>query len=115
MELISQYWPLLLVVLYFAYRQYSSYKVKRLLPLLKEEGAILVDVRSPEEYASGHAPDTINIPLNSLSTELKKFSRDKIIVVCCASGTRSAMARKLLQTNGFKKTYNAGPWKVLLN
>lgn len=115
MEFISQYWPLLLVILYFVYRQYSSYKVRRLLPLLKEEGAVLVDVRSPEEYASGHAPDTINIPLSSLSAELSKFPRDQIIVVCCASGTRSAMARKLLQTNGFKKTYNAGPWKALLS
>ena len=114
MEFLKSNWPLLLIAAYFIYRQLSSYKIKKILPALKAQGALLIDVRSEGEYASGHAPGTINIPLNNLSEESKKLSKDKSIVVCCASGTRSAFARKILQRNGFKKTFNAGSWRALM-
>lgn len=114
MEILKHNWPLVLIALYFAYRMIRSYQVKKLLPTLKARGAILMDVRSQAEYASGHAPGSINVPLNTLSTELHKYSPNQTIVVCCASGTRSAMARKILQKNGFKETYNAGTWKTLV-
>jgi phage shock protein E len=114
MEFLRNYWPLVLLTLYFIYKQYQSFKVKKMLPILRNEGAVMIDVRSEGEFQSGHAPETINMPLNTLSSSLKSLPKDKPIVVCCASGTRSAMARKVLQKNGFEKTYNVGSWTALL-
>jgi phage shock protein E len=59
----KQYWPFLLLALWFGYKWWNARKVAGLLPGLKQRGATLVDVRSAAEYASGHAPGTLNIPL----------------------------------------------------
>lgn len=114
MEFIKSNWPLLLIALYFIYRQVGTYKIKKMLPALKAQGALLIDVRSEGEFAGGHAPGTINIPLNTLAEESKKLPKYKSIVVCCANGTRSAFAKKILQRNGFRKTFNAGSWRALM-
>lgn len=113
MELLQNYWPLFLALIYFGYRHLHAYKVKRLLPLLKEQGALVLDVRSESEYMSSHAPGSLNIPLNRLGSEIYRIPKGKPVVVCCASGTRSAIARKVLQKNGFKETYNIGSWRTL--
>ena len=58
-------------------------------------GAIIIDVRSKGEYAGGHLNNSINIPLNSLSGNIKNVkSKDQPIITCCASGMRSASAKK---------------------
>lgn len=113
MDFLKQNWPLLLITVFFVYRKYQSYRIRKLLPALKQAGAQVIDVRSENEYLNSHAPGSMNIPLQNLSAELSKLSKEKPIVVCCASGTRSAMARKILQRNGFKKTYNIGSWRSL--
>jgi rhodanese-related sulfurtransferase len=101
------------MTLYFTYRKIQSWRFKKQLPELKKSGAIIIDVRSPAEYASGHAPETLNIPLQNLSNEISKIPKDKSIVVCCASGTRSSMAMGILKRNGLKNIYNAGSWTSL--
>jgi len=71
----------------------------------------IIDVRMPEEYALGHAKNSMNIPLQELNDhmeELKKIHGE--IVVCCASGMRSAKAYRILQQNGFDKISNGGSW-----
>lgn len=108
-------WPLILIGFYFIYRQLQSRKIKKMIPSLINEGAVLIDVRSHAEYNLGHANGTINIPLNNFTNEINQFSKDQTIIVCCASGTRSAMARKILQSKGYKKTFNAGAWRTLAN
>lgn len=65
-------------------------------------GATLVDVRTPEEFASGHAEGARNIPVDDLDARRSELSRDKVIVVYCASGARSARAASMLAHAGFR-------------
>lgn len=74
-------------------------------------GAIVLDVRSKGEFASGHVPGSINIPVNELDRHLKKFKdKKKPIITCCASGMRSASAKGILGAAGFENVHNAGSW-----
>lgn len=71
--------------------------------LINRGKSIIVDVRSPEEFATGHLPDAKNIPLAELSkriAELEKF-KTRTIVVVCQKGSRSATAVGLLNKAGF--------------
>ena len=74
-------------------------------------GAMVIDVRTRGEFADGHANGSVNIPLDQLSTGLKKIKdKDKTIITCCASGMRSASAKAILKSNGFTNVHNAGSW-----
>ncbi|MFM6951936.1 MAG: rhodanese-like domain-containing protein [Bacteroidota bacterium] len=79
---------------------------------LAAQGATIVDVRSKGEYASGHIKGSINIPLDTLQSNLKKISKAKPVITCCASGMRSASAKGILQNNGYE-VYNGGGWSSL--
>jgi phage shock protein E len=77
------------------------------------QGALVVDVRSPEEFASGHIDESINIPLdkiNAKATFLKACG--KPVITCCRSGTRSGMAEGILKVAGVQ-VYNGGAWDKL--
>jgi rhodanese-related sulfurtransferase len=103
------------IVLFFSYRFYRFKEIKNKIPLLLKNGAILIDVRSKDEFLSGHNPQSINIPLDELNKESNKLDKDKIILLCCASGTRSGMALGILKKNGFKNVKNAGSWGNTIN
>jgi rhodanese-related sulfurtransferase len=78
----------------------------------------LVDVRTPAEFSSGSVHGAVNIPLDSIPTNLFKFKDKKHIVVFCRSGMRSGQAKKILEKNGFTNIVNGGRWghvKQLLN
>lgn len=113
-QLLQQYWPLALLAVWFGHKWWRTRRVVALLPLLRQQGAVLLDVRSAAEFASGNAPGTRNIPLAELSARLSEVPRTVPVVVCCASGTRSAMAAALLKKNGFEAVYNAGSWTALV-
>lgn len=85
-----------------------------MLPELMRKGAMLVDVRSAGEFASRNAPGTINIPLTELSRRLGEIPKSSPVVLCCASGTRSGMAKLLLIKNGYKNVHNIGTWNKFL-
>ena len=76
-------------------------------------GAIIMDVRTAAEYASGHIKGSVNIPLNALPMQMAKLKKDKPIITCCASGMRSASAKAVLKSNGFTDVHNAGSWYTL--
>ena len=76
-----------------------------------DEGAFLVDVRTPGEFASGHVKGSVNIPLDNLPHQLAKFKNKKNIVVFCRSGNRSSQAKSILQQNGFANVVNGGTWE----
>jgi rhodanese-related sulfurtransferase len=76
-------------------------------------GAVIVDVRTKGEYQSGHLQNSINIPLNNLPQKINKLNKSKPIITCCASGARSASARRMLKSNGFEQVYNGGAWYSL--
>ena len=90
-------------------------KVIAMLPELKKNGAIFVDVRSAGEFANGNAPGTINIPLQELGSRLGEIPKTSPVVLCCASGTRSGMAKLMLWKNGYRKVYNIGTWSKFLD
>jgi len=75
------------------------------------QGAVILDVRSPGEFSSGHARGAINVPLGTISGYAQKQkNKDQVIITCCASGMRSASAKSALTSAGFKNVYNGGPW-----
>lgn len=76
---------------------------------LLANGAILLDVRTKDEYKQGHVKNSINIPLDSLSQNLSKLKNDKPIITVCASGMRSGSATSLLKSKGYE-AYNGGSW-----
>jgi rhodanese-related sulfurtransferase len=81
---------------------------------LVREGAIILDVRSKGEYASGHIKKSINIPVDALSSNLSKLKdKNTPIITCCASGMRSASAKSILKANGFTNVHNGGGWNSL--
>ncbi|UOU97206.1 rhodanese-like domain-containing protein [Chryseobacterium daecheongense] len=80
---------------------------------LVKQGAVIVDVRSENEYAGGHIKNSLNIPVDQLEKNLSKLSKDKTIITCCASGMRSASAKSILQNNGYKNVHNGGGWMIL--
>jgi rhodanese-related sulfurtransferase len=110
---LKEQWPLLALFAWFGYKWWNSRRVVRLLPALKAKGAVMVDVRSAQEFATGQAHGTINIPLSELGSRLHEISRNVPVVVCCASGTRSGMAKLLLRKNGFSDVHNVGAWTKL--
>lgn len=75
-----------------------------------KEGAFLVDVRTPDEYASGSVKGAVNIPLDKINGQLAKFKGKKHIVVFCRSGARSAQAKNVLLQNGIVNVINGGTW-----
>ena len=80
---------------------------------LIENGAQIIDVRTPAEFKSGHIRGAVNIPLQTISSQLGRIKKDKPVITCCASGMRSASAKSILKSNGFVEVYNGGGWMSL--
>ncbi|MCB0766820.1 MAG: rhodanese-like domain-containing protein [Flavobacteriales bacterium] len=74
------------------------------------EGAQIIDVRTPDEFRSGHVKGAVNIPLDRLQGQLAKIDKNKAVITCCRSGARSGMAADMLKNAGFD-AYNGGPWQ----
>ena len=89
--------------------------IKKKIPGLIEKGALIVDVRTKEEFTGAHNPKSINIPLNKLNKECHQLDKSKPIILCCASGTRSGIALGILKKNGFTIVMNAGAWSNTLS
>jgi rhodanese-related sulfurtransferase len=81
---------------------------------LIDKGAVIIDVRTPEEYKAGHIPGSRNIPLDQIgakAAELKKAG--KPVITVCRSGSRSGMAKARLSSAGIE-VYNGGGWQSLI-
>lgn len=78
---------------------------------LVQAGAALIDVRTPGEFSMGHLPGARNLPLGELSRRMTELSKDQPVVVYCASGARSAMARRSLIRAGFD-AHDLGPQRA---
>jgi phage shock protein E len=96
---------LLVAVLAGAQQRLSSQELEKLLNL---EEAILIDVRTADEFATGAIPGALNIPYDELAGNLPTTNRDEQIVVYCRSGRRSGIARKTLESLGFKNVLDFG-------
>ncbi|MCC7050461.1 MAG: rhodanese-like domain-containing protein [Bacteroidia bacterium] len=78
-------------------------------------GAVIVDVRSPGEYASGHIKNSKNIPVERIASQADQLKKSgKPVITVCKSGMRSGMASSTLKSKGIE-SYNGGPWNSLQN
>jgi rhodanese-related sulfurtransferase len=77
-----------------------------------KNGALVIDVRSPGEFNSGHLAKAINIPLDEIETAVPKRVKDKnqVLLLHCASGMRSGMAKSKLKGIGYINAFNLGSY-----
>ena len=82
-----------------------------------EHEALIVDVRTPEEFANGHYPGAINIPHETILEVLNQLgvTADTSVILYCRSGNRSGQAEQVLQEKGFTEARNAGGLETLLS
>lgn len=82
---------------------------------LIEQGARVLDVRSPEEFASGHLPQAINVPLPTLDQWLHQVeNKQHPFVLYCGAGIRAQKGCDILKANGFECVVNGGSLKDLV-
>ena len=101
---------LIIIVAAAVYLRFSAVRISAAdARQLVANGATLLDVRSPEEFAGGHIDGALGIPIQELSGRIDELG-DKAdpIVVYCQSGTRSAMAKRILESNGFASVHDLG-------
>ncbi len=80
---------------------------------LLARGARLIDVRSVEEFARGALRDAINIPLQQIGRAEQWLDKRQPLILYCASGRRSALAKRLLEQAGFAQVHDAGSIQAL--
>ncbi len=77
-------------------------------------GAVVVDVRTPDEFREGHLPQATNVPIQDFSQRLAEIDaltggdKTKPVVVYCASGNRSGKAKQQLEAAGYTQVVNGG-------
>ena len=76
------------------------------LTTLVENGSLVVDVREPDEYESGHIPGAILVPLSTVLTNKSEFESDETVYVVCRSGGRSMQACEILHDVGISNVVN---------
>ncbi len=114
MKLLKMLWLPVALVLVFAWMSFGSAGHSRVTSAeahrLVQSGARLVDVRASFEFAGGHLPGAINVPVQHLRDHLQELEpKDQGIIVYCHSGSRSQMAYDQLKSAGFTKLYDLGP------
>lgn len=78
-----------------------------------QKGAVIIDVRTYEEFASGHIKGSKNIPLQVIASKINDIKKlNKPVIACCRSGMRSAQATSILKQNGID-CINGGGWQSL--
>ncbi|MGL4992533.1 MAG: rhodanese-like domain-containing protein [Bacteroidales bacterium] len=82
---------------------------------LVSSGAMIVDVRTREEYSDGGLKGAVNIPLDKLDSRLGELPKDRAIILYCASGIRSSAACSSLKRRGFDEVYNGGSLSSLIS
>ena len=73
-----------------------------------DASAVVVDVRQPDEYLSGHVPGAVLIPLNDVPERFGELPTDREVLVVCRSGGRSYVASEFLVANGVRAVNVAG-------
>ena len=89
--------------------------METLKEIINRSDAVIIDVRTPEEFESGHVENSINIPLDKVPDSLERFRNLKgPVVLCCRSGQRSEQALKWLREQGVGNLYNGGGYTDVL-
>jgi phage shock protein E len=101
----------IVVILYSIWKRSSQISTGSAVEHLKN-GALLIDVRSPAEFSSGHLPNAINLPLEEIETALPRRVKDKnqVLLLHCQSGMRSGAAKAKLKNLGYANAFNLGSY-----
>ncbi len=75
---------------------------------LVKDGALLMDVRTEQEFSSGHIQGAVNHPVSALEKSAQKLKKEQTVVVYRRSGARSSRAKRILEKMGFKRVENLG-------
>jgi rhodanese-related sulfurtransferase len=84
----------------------KSVTVGDLADKLRHGSVVLIDVREPDEFATGHIEGAVNVPLGRLADRVGEFDPETVTYVICQSGHRSAKAVRLLKRAGFEEAYS---------
>ncbi len=97
-------------MLSFLKKLFNSGRDQETLDLLRQK-AIIIDVRTKGEFAQGHVPGSLNIPLDQLDAQISRLKKQNTpIVACCATGRRSGIAAGILRQAGLT-AINGGSWQ----
>lgn len=97
------------LMVFFLWRRFGGKVSSAEARKLVAEGALLLDVRTPGEFASGHLDGAVNVPVGELGQRLAQVEpKDRPVVVYCASGMRSASAVGMLRSAGWAKVVDLG-------
>ncbi len=99
------------LVVFILLKRSGQISIKDAATQLKN-GALVIDVRTPAEFNSGHLAKAINLPLDEIESSLPRRVRDKnqALLLHCQSGMRSGVAKKKLQALGYAKVFNMGSY-----
>ena len=90
---------------------FGGSKIKEAL----RNGAIIIDVRTANEFDMGKVPGSINIPVDRIAINAARIkAMNKPIIFCCNSGVRSSAATRIMKEAGLKEVYNGGSWERVL-
>lgn len=104
---------IILLIIYTAYRTYKFVTLSKGLEAKIANGAIILDVRTEEEYKTGHIEGAINISLGALRERYTALDSAKTYITTCSHGLRSVKAESILKERGFRHVYNGGAWADL--
>ena len=112
MSLILPATLLFVLVAAYVYLWRSSQQALKFAREYQDRGGLLIDVRSPAEFKSGHLPRAINLPLNELDTCVPRLAQDKnqVLLLHCKTGLRSELAAQRLKRQGYAKAFNLGSY-----
>lgn len=87
-----------------------DFKYDEAMEIYEREDALLIDVRTPDEYKEKHINGAINIPIYEIDNMKNEIvDKDKIILIYCKTGKRSKMAKEILMQNGYRNVYTFNP------
>ncbi len=109
---MSYWWIIILIASMCLFLKNYLKRNKNDYKELLDEGAIIVDVRTEDEYKTGHIKNSINIPLKDLIYRISEFNKGDNIVTVCAVGIRAESAKKYFESKGYRVA-NGGRWTNL--
>ena len=100
-----------LVLIFIIWKIISIVIIRKKISEFQSKNAIIIDVRTKEEFQAASNPNSKNIPLDQIEVGIKNFNLSRPIIVCCASGYRSGIAAKIIRKKGFQFVLNGGSWR----
>ena len=92
----------------FSFLGLGGGKIKNAL----RRGAIVIDVRTPQEFDRGKVPESINIPVDRIAVNAERIrNMNRPVIFCCSTGSRSSNAASIVKQKGVKEVYNGGSWE----